>query len=117
MKLKNILISGVGVLALTSCSDYLEVDAPSSATTESVFSSPSQINTALNGVYAKVLSDNTFGRYLYVDLALNSDVDFSANANEVAQINAPKRFSRVWNSREGVERPLLWCRDSKRVYL
>lgn len=107
MKLKNILISGVGVLALTSCSDYLEVDAPSSATTESVFSSPSQINTALNGVYAKVLSDNTFGRYLYVDLALNSDVDFSANANEVAQINAPKRFDctaesgtveKVWNA-------------------
>ena len=29
MKLKNIFISGLGLLALSACNDYLDVDAPS----------------------------------------------------------------------------------------
>ena len=62
MKIRNILIGGIGLLALTACNDYLDVDAPSKQTTELVFSSSSEANQALNGVYAKVVSDNAFGR-------------------------------------------------------
>lgn len=80
------------MLALTACNDYLDVDAPSKQTTELVFSSTSEASQALNGIYAKVLADNAFGRYAYNDLMLNSDVEFAANSNEVAQTNAPKRF-------------------------
>ena len=92
MKLKNILISGLGVLALTSCGDYLDVDAPSSYTTGITFGSTGAVEKALNGVYADILSGNSFGNYLYSDLMLNSDVDFVSNANSVAQIDAPRRF-------------------------
>ena len=107
MKLKNILISGLGVLALTSCGDYLDVDAPSSYTTGITFGSTEAVEKALNGVYAKILDGNTFGNYLYSDLMLNSDVDFVSNANSVAQIDAPRRFDckaesghaeKLWNA-------------------
>lgn len=101
------------MLALTACNDFLDVDAPSKQTTELIFSNETEINTALNGVYAKVMADNTFGRYAYYDLVLNSDVDFAANSNEVAQLNAPKRFDctsesgtveKFWNALyDGVE--------------
>lgn len=108
MKIRNILIGGVGVMALTTaCSDYLEVDAPSKYTNEFIYTSASEASTALNGVYANTLKDQTFGRYLYDDLLLNSDVDFKANSNETSQINSPVRFDctsasgtveSVWNA-------------------
>ncbi len=108
MKLKNIFIGSIGMLGLfASCNDFLDVDAPSKQTVESVFTSTTEINTALNGVYAAILTDNTFGRYLYNDVMLNSDVDFSANSNESPQTDAPRRFDmtadagsaeKLWNA-------------------
>lgn len=92
MKLKNILISGLGVVALTACNDFLEVPVPSGYTTDIVFGSTTEANTALNGVYVKALVNNAFGNNLYNSLMLNSDVDFSANTNEQAQENLPRRF-------------------------
>ena len=93
MKLNNIFISGVAMLALTSCNDYLEVDpATTAATTELVFGSEGETRTALYGVYAKVCSDNLFGNNLYSTFQLNSDVDFYANSNEAAAGNQPRRF-------------------------
>lgn len=92
MKLKNILIGGVGMLALASCGDYLDVDAPSSYTTDITFGSTGAVEKALNGVYADILSGDTYGSKLYNALMLNSDVDFVSNSNNTAQINAPRRF-------------------------
>ena len=93
MKLNKIFISGLAMLALTSCNDYLEVDpATNVASTELVFGSDGEIRTALYGVYAKVCSDNLFGGKLYNDFQLNSDVDFYANSNEAAAGNQPRRF-------------------------
>ncbi len=106
MKFKNIIL-GIGILgAMTGCNDYLDVDAPSRYENDYVFGSTGEMNTALNGVYAEILSGNTFGGNLYRTLQLNSDVDFSANSNENAQTNAPQRFdctsdassaSSLWN--------------------
>jgi hypothetical protein len=93
MKLNKIFISGLAMLALTSCNDYLEVDpATNVASTELVFGSEGETRTALYGVYAKVCSDNLFGGRLYNDFQLNSDVDFYANSNEAAVGNQPRRF-------------------------
>ena len=55
MNIRNILISGLGVMALTACNDFLDVDAPSKQTVDAVFSSSQEVNAALNGVYAKVM--------------------------------------------------------------
>ena len=92
MNIRNILISGLGVMALTACNDFLDVDAPSKQTVGAVFSSSQEVNAALNGVYAKVMANNAFGNSLYNTVMLNSDVDFTANSNENAQSNTPRRF-------------------------
>ena len=93
MKLNKIFISGLAMLALTSCNDYLEVDpATNVADANLVFGSEGETRTALYGVYAKVCSDNLFGGKLYNDFQLNSDVDFYANSNEAAAGNQPRRF-------------------------
>ena len=93
MKLNKIFISGLAMLALTSCNDFLEVDpATNVADAELVFGSEGEARTALYGVYAKVCSDNLFGGKLYNDFQLNSDVDYYANSNEAAAGNQPRRF-------------------------
>ncbi len=92
MNIRNILISGLGVMALTACNDFLDVDAPSKQTAGAVFGSSQEVNAALNGVYAKVMANNAFGNSLYNTVMLNSDVDFTANSNENAQSNTPRRF-------------------------
>ena len=93
MKLNKIFISGLAMLALTSCNDYLDVEpATNVASTSLVFGSEGETRTALYGVYAKVCSDNLFGNQLYTNFQLNSDVDFYANANEAAAGNQPRRF-------------------------
>lgn len=92
MKITNILIGGVCMLTLAACNDYLDVDVPSKSSNEDIYTSETETSLALNEVYAKALTDNTFGNMAYNNLLLNSDVDFSAKADEVAQLNAPRRF-------------------------
>ena len=75
MKIKNILLTGLAVLTLTSCNDFLEVDAPSAYTEEFVFSQKSEMERALNGVYAQALVNNLYGDAYFSRFTLNSDVD------------------------------------------
>lgn len=93
MKINKILISGLAVLSLTACNDYLDVDpATNAASTDLVYGSEGETRTALFGIYAKVCSDALFGNNLYNTFQLNSDVDFYANSNESAAGNQPRRF-------------------------
>ncbi len=92
MKLKNILLAGIAALSLTACNDFLEVDAPSSATEEFVFSQKSEIERALKGVYAQALSGNIYGNNYFTSLTFNSDVDMQTNANISHQNSTFQRF-------------------------
>lgn len=92
MKLKNILMTGLALTALTACSDFLDVDAPSKQTNEYIFTKSSEISTALNNVYVQALSNTTYGQGFLVGLTFNSDVDFSSNSSETAGGNAIQRF-------------------------
>lgn len=106
MKLNKIFIGGLAMLTLTACNDYLDVESATNvADVEFVYSTEAEISTALNGVYAKILTDETFGNKLYTTFLLNSDVDFSANANETAAGNQPRRFD-VRSDASDVEK--LW---------
>ena len=107
MKLKNIIIGGLGLLAFSSCNDYLEVDAPSKFSPEDIYSSVKDAGMALNGVYAEIMSSNCFGQAYTYSLILNSDVDFVTNSSENDETNTPKRYDQtaasstangVWNA-------------------
>lgn len=107
MKLKNIIIGGLGMLALSACNDYLDVDAPSKFSPEDIYSSVKDAGMALNGVYTEVMSSNTFGQAYTYTLILNSDVDFVTNSSENDETNTPKRYNQtaagstansVWNA-------------------
>lgn len=94
MKLKNILWAGLSALALVSCDDFLEVDAPSSSTDEFVFTYESEITRALNGVYAKAIVGDLYGNAFQRTFIYNSDVDMQVDANNAASTdgNAYARF-------------------------
>lgn len=107
MKLNKILISGLSLIALTACNDYLDVEAPSKFTPEQIYISAKDAGTALNGVYAEVMSGNVFGQAYTYSLILNSDVDFVTSSSENEETNTPKRYNQtaasstansVWNA-------------------
>lgn len=107
MKLRNIIISGLGIMSLTACNDYLDVDAPSKHDIAKIYGSTKETGTALNGVYRGLLENNTFGQAFTYSLILNSDVDFNSNSSSTRQTNTPKRYdvdassstaNGVWNA-------------------
>lgn len=61
MKLKYIFMTGLVMANLTSCNDYLDVDTPSKYGDDYVFSTKTEIDRALNGVYAQLLNNNLYG--------------------------------------------------------
>ena len=92
MKIKNILLTGIAALALASCNDYLEVDAPSKSTVDFVFSMKSEVERALNGVYAQALSNDLYGNLYQGTFILNSDVDFARSNSRSHSHTSYARF-------------------------
>ncbi len=92
MKIKNIFLAGLVLLGMSSCNDFLDVDAESKYDNEYVFSQKTEINRALNGVYAQLMSGDTYGSSYLSTFCLNSDVDMSISSNEVATDNSYRRF-------------------------
>ena len=81
MKIKNILLTGVAALALASCNDYLDVDAPSAYSEDFVFSQKTEIERALNGVYAQALVGDLYGNAYQLTFNYNSDVDIQISSD------------------------------------
>jgi hypothetical protein len=50
-----------GLLSLSSCKKYLDIENPSTLSKEAVFSSVSNTNSAIVGVYAMLIGDNGYG--------------------------------------------------------
>lgn len=92
MKIKNIFFVGIALAGLTSCNDYLSVDAPSKYDNTYVFSNVNEINRALNGVYAQLLSGSTYGDNYLTTFCMNSDVDYTTNSSEQSTNNSFRRF-------------------------
>lgn len=92
MKLKNLFIIGLASLTLVSCDDFLNVESPSSYSEEFVFSQKTEINRALNGVYASILVNDLYGNAYQRTFILNSDVDMIMFTSNVATHNSYARF-------------------------
>jgi len=85
-------LGGVGGGLLTSCNDFLEVDAPSAYTEEFVFSQKTEVSRALNGVYAQALAGNLYGDAYFTRFTLNSDVDIQISSSNAHQHTTYARF-------------------------
>lgn len=83
MKLKNIFIYGVGMMALTACNDFLEVDAPSKVTDDYVFANTEEADRLLNGLYQATCNGNTYGNAYLTTFNFNSDVEFATSSAEI----------------------------------
>lgn len=92
MKIKNIFLAGLSAVALASCSDYLDTDAPSKIFPEEVFTDVNQTKIALNGVYASMLTGDTYGKTFLKELCFNTDVDFAMTTNRYFSGTSYRRY-------------------------
>lgn len=83
MKLKNIFLVGMAVLGMSSCNDFLDVDAPSKFTDDYVFSNTEEANRLLNSVYQATCNGNTYGNAYLTTFCMNSDVEFTTSSAEI----------------------------------
>ena len=92
MKLKYLFFAALASLGFTACSDFLDVDSVSKYDSEGVFGEKTEINRALNGVYAKLMSGDFYGDAYFTKFGFNSDVEFTTNTSDVATNNSFRRF-------------------------
>ena len=92
MKLKYLCFAALASLGFTACSDFLDVDSVSKYDSEGVFGEKTEINRALNGVYAKLMSGDFYGDAYFTKFVFNSDVEFTTNTSDVATNNSFRRF-------------------------
>lgn len=92
MKFKNIFLATLVTLGASSCNDFLKVDAVSKYDNEYVFSDKTEVNRALNGVYAQLLSNSMYGNAYLTTFCLNSDVDMNISSNDQSIDNGYRRF-------------------------
>src|SRR5690554_2751800 len=104
MKIKNLII-GLTALALASCNDFLDVESPSAYSEGFVFSQRTEINRALNGVYASILVNNLYGNAYQRTFIYNSDVEMTMFTSNVATRNSYARFD---SDKEGSEINSYW---------
>ena len=92
MKLKYLFFAALASLGFTACSDFLDVDSVSKYDSEGVFGEKTEINRALNGVYAQLMSGDFYGVAYFTKFVFNSDVEFTTNTSDVATNNSFRRF-------------------------
>ena len=92
MKLKYLFFAALASLGFTACSDFLDADSVSKYDSEGVFGEKTEINRALNGVYAKLMSGDFYGDAYFTKFVFNSDVEFTTNTSDVATNNSFRRF-------------------------
>ena len=92
MKLKYLFFAALASLGFTACSDFLDVDSVSKYDSEGVFGEKTEINRALNGVYAKLMSGDFYGDAYFTKFVFNSDVEFTTNTSDVVTNNSFRRF-------------------------
>lgn len=92
MKLRNIFLVGLTAFALGSCSDYLDVDAPSKIIPTEVFESKREMDRALNGIYASMLTGDTYGKAFMKEFTFNTDVDYYISQDRYASSTGYRRY-------------------------
>ena len=75
------------LLTFTACDDFLSVEPPTGFTTADVFSSDSEIQSAVAGVYTLMLKDDAYTNRLAFIFNPNTDVEMSGISTNTVSVN------------------------------
>lgn len=123
------------LLGFTACNDYLDVQPATGFTEAEVFSSESEIQSAVAGVYTLMLSDDAYSNRLAFVFNPNTDVEMAGVSTNTVNVNGsdiacfePKPYwttlNSTWNAMykiinlsndiiEGIEKSDIYKADKK----
>lgn len=78
----------MGLLSITSCSDFLDQSSPSEIKGDMVFNSLTFTEQSLNKVYAGLTLDHTYGARIPLNFGFNTDIELVD-----ADVNKPASFT------------------------
>lgn len=73
--LRYYIYAGLGLFALSSCSDFLDQTSPSEIDTETVFENTYYTELALNKVYGGLTEDDSYSQFMPIIAGLNTDCE------------------------------------------
>lgn len=122
-------------LCFTACDDYLDVHPATGFTEAEVFSSESEIQSAVAGVYTLMLTDDAYSNRLAFVFNPNTDVEMSGISTNTVNVNGsdiacfePKPYwttlNSTWNAMykiinlsndiiQGIENSAIYKADTK----
>lgn len=98
---KTLLVGGLALNMMTSCSDFLDQRSPSELTEETVFNSIYYANNVLNKVYGSLTNDQTYSQYFSIVWCLNSDYELVDGLGDNATNASSERGNMNYNQNPG----------------
>ncbi|NDV66129.1 RagB/SusD family nutrient uptake outer membrane protein [Bacteroides sp. 224] len=98
--MKNIfktIALGVGILSMSSCSDFLDQTSPSEMNTTTVYNNSYYTKLALNKVYGDLTLDQTYSQYIPIVWGLNSDCELVDGLGETSTSTTNNRGAMNYN--------------------
>ena len=74
---KTIILGGVVLSTMTSCSDFLDQRSPSDTDASNVWQSTYYTENVLNKAYGLLCEDHTYSRNLCYNFMVNTDCEFT----------------------------------------
>mgnify|MGYP002521477927 FL=1 len=90
-KIKAMVIAGAGLLALSSCTDFLDQKSPSEMFPDVVFDSEQYTSQTVNLIYSGLVLDHTYGCRLPLNFAMNTDCELVDAVNDETTRSATER--------------------------
>ncbi|MCD7898306.1 MAG: RagB/SusD family nutrient uptake outer membrane protein [Bacteroides sp.] len=100
-KIFNKIFLGIGFLAITGCSDFLEQSSPSDLEGNNIFNSVYYTELMLNEGYGDMTLDATYSQYIPIVWGLNSDCELVDGLGNDATNTASERGNMNYNSSPG----------------
>lgn len=90
-----------GIMALSSCSDFLDQTSPSESGTEQVYNSIYQTGLTINKIYGGLAQDRTYAQDLAIVWNLNSDCELVDGLGDNATNTSSERGNMNYNTDPG----------------
>ena len=107
MKTYKIFLLGLGLTALSSCSDFLDQTSPSELDNKATFDNAYYAELALNKVYGSLTQDQTYSNFLPIIAGTNTDCELIDGLGADASNTSSERGNMNYNTNPG------WAQLSK----